>query len=229
MEELAKRWVPAAVYTEGPFSSPSIRVSSAVMKKITGLPAPDGVAATFPLPAPTPLVSRAPLLVLDRLANPGNVGTLLRTALALGWGGVFFLPGTVDPFHEQVVRASRGALFHLPWWEGTWEELHRLSGGRTAQREGETGGMVAYVADTEGTPLSDLVLRRECLLLLSNEGEGVSQEGAAWGQRITIPMTAGVESLNVAAAGAILMYLLVDKGGHKERFLGPFPPGRRGS
>ena len=123
------------------------------------------------------------------------MGTLIRTALALGWGGVYLLPGCVDPFHEKVIRASRGALFRFPWKEGGWEELKKMN-------------LKAYIADIKGRPLDEVHPEKEILLLLSNEAQGVSDEGGGFGERITIPMTGGAESLNVAASGAIMMYEL---------------------
>ncbi len=173
----------------------SENVSPEVMKKITGLVSPEGIAAEFPLPSPSIIENRAPLLVLDQINDPGNMGTLIRTALALGWEGVFFLPGCVDPFHEKVIRASRGALFRLPWKEGSWEELKSLP-------------LTPYVADTNGRSLHDVKPSKNTLLLLSNEAQGLSEEGKAYGERITIPMSGKMESLNVATSGAIMMYEL---------------------
>ena len=90
-----------------------IPVSHAVLKKITGLPSPEPIAAEFPLPHPSSLVGLAPILALDAIRDPGNLGTLIRTALALGWSGIYLLPTCVDFFHEKVIRASRGAAFRL--------------------------------------------------------------------------------------------------------------------
>lgn len=174
-------------------------VTPAVMKKITGLPSPEPIAAEFPLPQTQSLVGKAPLLVLDAIRDPGNLGTLIRTALALSWGGVFLLPTCVDPFHEKAIRASRAAPFRLPWQTGTWEELEEL---RTTNR------LNAYTADMEGSPLTAIQSDAQTLLLLSNEAQGVGRHAETFGQKITIPMCGEMESLNVAVAGAILMYHL---------------------
>lgn len=187
VREVSTHTKPLALYTEE-------NTSENVMKKITGLSSPEGVAAEFPLPKPSALQT-GPLLVLDRLSDPGNVGTLIRTAIALGWAGIYFMPGTVDPFHEKVVRASRAALFRFPWQLGSWEELKQLK-------------LEGYVADIGGTPLDQVAPKKEIALVLSNEGQGVSDEGQTFGERITIPMHGEMESLNVAISGAILMYAL---------------------
>jgi len=186
---------PKCIFTEKPYPLPHTLVSKSVMKKITALTSPEGIAAEFPLPHPSSLERKAPLLALERINDPGNMGTLIRTALALGWEGVFFLPGCVDPFHEKVIRSSRGALFHLPWKQGGWDELKKLN-------------LIPYTADIEGRSLSEVKPEKELLLLLSNEAQGISEEGKRFGQKITIPMSGKMESLNVAISGAIMMYVL---------------------
>ena len=186
---------PHQLYSVKPIQEPHVLVSEGVMKKITGLTNPEGIAAEFSLPEPSTLEGKAPILVLDQINDPGNMGTLIRTALALGWEGVFILPGSVDPFHEKVIRASRGALFRLPWREGSWEELKALK-------------LKGYTADIEGVPLREIVKEKRIALVMSNEAQGVSKEGRAFGEGITIPMRGEMESLNVAVSGTIMMYVL---------------------
>lgn len=174
-------------------------VSEAVLKKITELPSPEPLVAEFPLPPPSLLNNLYPLLVLDRVRDPGNLGTLVRTALALGWAGLFCLPTCVDLFNEKVIRASRGGLFRLPWHIGTWEALMHIK---------EKNHLTLYIADVEGRPLSSVHGSNKTLLLLSNEAQGVRDELKTFGEKVTIPMEGEMESLNVATAGAILMYQL---------------------
>jgi TrmH family RNA methyltransferase len=176
-----------------------ITVTGQVLKKITGLPTPEGIAAEVSLPLSSALQGRAPILVLDAIRDPGNLGTLLRTALALNWAGAFFLPSCVDYFSDKVIRSSRGALFKLPWREGNWEELENLK---------HQENLKAFVADLNGTPLTSQVPERKALLLLSNESKGTSTQAKQFGQKVTIPLTGDMESLNVAIAGGILMYYL---------------------
>jgi TrmH family RNA methyltransferase len=186
-------------------------VTPEILKKITNLPAPDGYAAVAPLPAPQSLLKRGRLLILDGLSDPGNLGTLLRTALALDWDGVCFTPGTVDPFNDKALRASKGALFSLPFSEQAVDPLPAH----------------IYLADLEGTPLSEAHIQRPLALILSNEGSGPSSWAKKIGQRICIPMHNGVDSLNVAASGAIFLYLLKNKNPTEKRrtiVKNTFPP-----
>lgn len=184
-----------------PSSLPSvtekIRIDEALLKKITALPSPEGIAAIFPMPAPSSLRGMTRVLVLDALFDPGNVGTLLRSALALGWEGVFFLRGTVDPFNDKVLRASKGALFRLPYQQGSWEDLDAYLSSEKWE---------LLVADLQGEKFEELLPLTPRALLLSHEARGCSNEALKRGRRVTIPMRGEMESLNVSAAGAILLY-----------------------
>jgi RNA methyltransferase, TrmH family len=110
----------------------------AVLKKIIGLETDDLVAAEVALPESSSLAGAKKIIVLERLSDPGNVGTILRTALALGWDGAFITPGTADPFNDKALRAARGAPLFLPLRFGTIEELK----------------MPLYIADVHGKNLS---------------------------------------------------------------------------
>jgi TrmH family RNA methyltransferase len=169
-------------------------VNKEILEKISGLPSTDGFAAVAPLPKPSRLEGCQRLLILDRLADPGNLGTLLRTALALGWDGVIFTPDTVDPFNDKALRASKGALFSLPFAFKTPDELVR------------DFKLQAYVADLDGAPLSKTQFQTPLALILSSEGTGPAPWAEKWARKIAIPMHNEVESLNVAASGAILLY-----------------------
>ncbi len=110
-----------------------LRVSEPVFAKITGLQSVQGIgaAAEVDLPHDAQLSSMAKgtlrrLLVLDGVQDPGNLGTLLRTALALGWQAVYLLEGCCDPFNDKAVRASRGASFRIPLTHGDWDGLQAL-------------------------------------------------------------------------------------------------------
>lgn len=166
-----------------------------ILKKITGLQTPEGVAAVVPLPAPADLKNCSPLLVLDKLSDPGNVGTLLRTALGLGWKGAFLTPGSADPFNEKAIRAAKGATFLLPLRSGAWEELSLQD-------------KTVFVADLHGQPLDKIAKKEKVVLILGNETHGPSAHAKKIGAPISIPMSPAMESLNVACAGAILMYAL---------------------
>ncbi len=173
--------------------SEQVIVTEAILKKLTGLQSPDGFAALIPLPKPQNLKSKKQILILDQIADPGNLGTLMRTALALGWEGVIFTPGTVDLFNDKALRAGKGAQFHLPYAHLNGEEIASLQ-------------LHLYMADLEGTPLEKASFHFPLGLILSSEGHGAREEMFDLTKKITIPMQSQVESLNVAATGAILLY-----------------------
>ncbi|MBA3239384.1 MAG: RNA methyltransferase [Parachlamydiaceae bacterium] len=174
-----------------------------ILKKISGMVHSEGVLAEFLMPAQSDLKTMSPLLVLDGINDPGNLGTLLRTALALGWQGVFIVGEGCDLYNEKTLRAARGAHFRLPLRQGSWPELKALA---------DRNHLMPLLADLEGASPQDLNMDNKILLILSNEARGPSNEAMEWCQRVTIPISGKMESLNVSAAGAILMYLLQQQG-----------------
>ena len=133
--------------------------------------------------------------MLDQIADPGNCGTLLRTAYALGWDGVVATPGTVDFFNDKALRAAKGAPFRLPYKLASPEEI-------------ASWNTTFYVATLEGEPLAQTSFTTPCALILGNEGKGPGRWAHSLGKKINIPMRQGAESLNVASAGAILLYTM---------------------
>jgi TrmH family RNA methyltransferase len=143
-------------------------------------------------------VSRKPaVLVLDGIQDPGNVGTLLRTAQGLGAAGVIALPGTVELANPKVVRGSMGALFSLPAVVATADEVLEWCKARKCQ---------LLIAAADGESLGKSPLPQPAAIVLGNEGAGVSPGLRAAGRAVAIPLAAGTESLNVAVAGGILLY-----------------------
>ncbi len=140
----------------------------------------------------------ASLLVFDRLADPGNLGTLTRTAHALGVGWCVALPGSVDPWSPKVVRASAGSAFHLPVSREPWPEVVSWL------REHE---FAIFCADPGGEPVAKGGSRRDRLaLVLGNEPSGLSDEVRAdCDMRVAVRLPGGMDSLNVATAGALLL------------------------
>jgi TrmH family RNA methyltransferase len=140
----------------------------------------------------------APGLVLDGVQDPGNVGTLLRTAFALGASGVILLRGTADPANPKVVRGAMGATFRLP---AVPLEEPELKAWATRER------VTLWAAAAEGTPLSRLTAPERLALVVGNEGAGVSPAVRALAQhQVAIPLVRGAESLNVAVAAGILLH-----------------------
>lgn len=140
------------------------------------------------------------LLVLDAVQDPGNVGTILRTAAALGAVATVTLPGTVDLWSAKVVRSGMGAHFRHPAFSSTWSELDAFR-ART--------GMKVFVADSGGEVASSTVVPQRVALVVGNEGAGLSPEARARADRtIGLRISPDVESLNVAVATGILLHSL---------------------
>ena len=175
------------------------KVTPEIMKKISGVVSPESLAAECLLPDSVDLSHKQTILVLDGVSDPGNLGTLLRTALSFGWDGAFILPSCCDPYNEKALRAAKGATFRLPLQFGTVDDLKTMRSHHV------------YIADAKGkvaSPFESLrtAFQKPMLLVLGNEANGVSPAVRALGQPIAIPMKGDTESLNVAVAGGILLY-----------------------
>jgi TrmH family RNA methyltransferase len=139
-------------------------------------------------------------LVLDAVQDPGNVGTILRTAAALGVVATIALPGTVDLWNAKVVRSGMGAHFRHPAFSCTWAELDAF--------RARTGAQV-FAADAAGEDVSSASRPQRVALVVGNEGAGVSSEARARADRtVALPLSPSADSLNVAVATGILLYLL---------------------
>jgi TrmH family RNA methyltransferase len=139
------------------------------------------------------------LLILDAVQDPGNVGTIIRTAAALGAQATVALPGTVDVWNAKVVRSAMGAHFHHPAFHTTWPSLRAFL---------EHESVPLWAADAAGAPAHRPAPSR-LALALGNEGGGLTPEVRAAAERlVSIPVTAAVESLNVAVAAGILLHEL---------------------
>ena len=174
-------------------------VTEAILHKISGMSSPEGIIAEIRMPSFVALDKAKHVLALDGISDPGNLGTLLRTALALGWEAVYFLPGSCDPFNEKALRAARGAHFKLALAKGTAEQLLQWT---------ETEEVQALVADVKGKSPTLLPPASRRLLIVGNEAHGASAIVRRFCQPVAIPMPGEMESLNVAVAGGILLYLL---------------------
>lgn len=140
------------------------------------------------------------LLIMDGIQDPGNAGTLIRAARAFGTHGVFVLDGTVDPFNPKVVRASAGAVAHVPILRGGWEVA------RSWLQERE---VPILVADPGGDDVRTFPPSRSWALVVGNEGAGPRTEILSHADGVVgVPMEEGVESLNAGVAGAILLFAL---------------------
>jgi RNA methyltransferase, TrmH family len=183
---------------------PVLRVSDAEFASSASTDTPQGVLAISDIPdnrLKSPGAT-ARYLLLDGLQDPGNVGTVIRSAAAFGVTGTVCLPGTVDVWNAKVVRSAMGSLFS--------HSVVSLS-MEAAQAFLSDHQVACWAADTEGVTLGTLVAAQPARLALvvSNEGAGLSPEAAELAtKRVSIPMAPGVESLNVAVATGILLYAL---------------------
>jgi TrmH family RNA methyltransferase len=146
---------------------------------------------------------RLALLILDRLADPGNLGTILRTALAADVEAVLLTPGCVDPFNSKVVRAAAGAHLRLPLArEQDWQAIAM----RVREHCGTPGRV--FLAEARASCLYyEQDLRQPFALIIGNEAHGPSEEARRLAtESIAIPLANGVESLNAAMAAGILLY-----------------------
>jgi RNA methyltransferase, TrmH family len=199
---LAAGWRPAHLLVRSDEPVPADwpeaqRVSAAVIERISAAVTPPGYVAAFPIPTPPALEPARGGLALAEVMDPGNAGTLLRTAAALGVQQVALIGG-VDPYAPKVVQASAGALALL--------RVHELpaSDGLTPFADAPLCALVA-----RGGEPPDHFRRGARWLVVGGEAHGIRDEWLArCAERLTLPMPGGTESLNAAVAGAIALYLL---------------------
>ncbi len=178
-------------------------VSEAVMKKIADTETPQGIIAVCRMqkqPLEQLLASGKLLLVLDRVGDPGNIGTMLRTADAAGVGGIILLKGTADIYAPKTVRSSMGSLFHVPVLSGVAEQEFIANAKKAGYQLLVTaldGADNLYQADLKG----------RLAFVMGNEAGGVSASLLQQAdKRVFIPMRGKAESLNVAMAAGIVMF-----------------------
>ncbi len=189
---------PAMIEADEVFLLPT-----AVFEGLSATETPQGIAALVAPPAMTPAAvfdHPAPLvLVLVALQDPGNVGTLIRSAEAFAATGVLLLPGTASPWNPKALRASAGSAFRVPL-------LSAAEDGALALLRSHRVATFAAVARAGVAP-SAARLDSPAALLIGNEGAGLPASLiAAADHRITLPMPGRVESLNAAIAGSLLLY-----------------------
>lgn len=171
-------------------------ISSELMKSISDTETSQGILAVLnlaQLPSPN---SPNFILIPDQVRDPGNLGTLIRSADAAGVDAVLIPPETTDPFAPKVVRAGMGAHFRLPILSMSWEDI-----------VGRLAGLQVYLADMDGRSCWETNLRQPLALVIGSESEGASESGRkVASQKISIPMAGKTESLNAAVAGSVLMF-----------------------
>lgn len=176
------------------------QVNDAVFQEITQTENPQGVAAVISMKE-IEWSGGSRVLMLDSIQDPGNLGTLIRTADAAGFDGVIVGQGTVDPFNDKVLRATQGSMFHVPIYVGDIAKW-------TAELK-QQGFAIWATALDEATSYQHLPPVTPVALMVGNEGAGVQKDYLEIAdERVHIPIYGEAESLNVAIASGILMYYL---------------------
>lgn len=173
-----------------------------LFKQLTHTDTPQGIGLLVPRPKDVDcsfLGDAKSVIVLDRVQDPGNVGTLIRLAAALDFSAVVLLQGTADPFDSKTLRSAMGATFQIPLVNGCeWADCDAWLRQRSIKR---------FAADLGGQTLDQVTFEEPFALVLGNEGNGIRAViREQCDERISIPLSKGVESLNVAIAGAIIAY-----------------------
>lgn len=183
------------------WAAETYEVDPHVLKAASHTESPPGALAVLALPVTPPLEAHLGGrfgVVLDTVSDPGNAGTMVRTALAVGAEFLVSTPASVDLWGPKAVRAGMGAHFTLPLYTGVdWEDLKRIL-SRTS--------FVAASVDGDHT-MYDFVWPERSALVVGSEAHGLSARSASCiDARVRIPMSSGVESLNASIAAGILMY-----------------------
>ena len=204
---MAPRWLEGLADVLEPSSAPCYVVSEALAEEVTGFHVHRGALASLerlPLPSVESVLAGArSILVLEDIVDHTNVGAIFRCGTALGFDAVLLAPRCADPLYRRSIKVGMGAVFSTPWtrlpdWYDALPSLSAL--GFTT---------VALTLAVDSTPIEEAVAGLDKVaLVLGSEGHGLS---ARWEQsadrRAIIPMSAGIDSLNVAAATAIACYV----------------------
>jgi len=184
-------------------------VTAPVMRALADTETPQGICAVAPLPE-LPLPAAPNLtLVLDGIRDPGNLGTILRTAWAAGVDAVLLAPETVDPFNPKVLRAGMGAQFNIPLASKTWDEIREYLSAVPRIYLAHAQGQMKYT-DADWTP--------PCALIVGGEVQGTSEAARALAtQTLAIPMPGHAESLNAAVAAGILLFEAIRRDSHPDQ------------
>lgn len=189
LEELSKE--PFKLYT----------ITEAMAKELSDTVSPQGAFAVVTMPETrAELKPQGRYLALDRLQDPGNLGTIIRTADAAGFDGIFLSRGTVDPYGEKVLRSTMGSIFSLPLM--AVEDLAVFLGEAANQ-----GYSIMATALNDSILYTEAPLADRVIIVIGNEAQGISDEVFEKAtHRITIPISGSAESLNAAVAAAIVIY-----------------------
>ena len=190
-----------------PAGSVVLTVSRSVLESLCESRTPQGVVAVVETPttAPPDAYPAGLVVALDGVQDPGNVGTILRTADAFGAAGILLSSSCADPYAPKTLRAAMGSTYHLPVWQGEPpEELARL----------QAQGFFSLCGDLRGDETLPALSERT-VLVIGSEGQGVSDAVASLCTRYRLPMRGNAESLNASIAAGILLYVVSGQMPHK--------------
>jgi RNA methyltransferase, TrmH family len=178
-----------------------VRLANDVFQSCVETQTPQGIAALLvpPVGSVADMLRGTPLLLIAvGLQDPGNLGTLVRSAEAFGATGVLTTPGTVSAWNQKAIRASAGSVFRVPIAAATPEAMETLE---------QQGVKLLAAMKDDATPIDEASLTGAVAFLIGNEGAGLSESWLAMAdERVTIPCPGEVESLNAAVAGSLLLY-----------------------
>jgi TrmH family RNA methyltransferase len=176
-------------------------VTKEIMKKITNLKNPEDLAAEVFLKPfnENSILKKNFLLILDEIKDPGNLGTLIRTALCLKWDAIIITKNSVDPYNDKALRSAKGATFKIPIFLKSKKDINNLIKKKKYN---------AYIADVKGEKVENISFTPPLTLILGSESKGIDKKMLKIAKRITIPINKKTNSLNVAISGGILMYLI---------------------
>jgi TrmH family RNA methyltransferase len=184
-----------------------VEVSDAVMKAMSDTVSPQGLISLCYKPESTfselSATGTSTFIYLHEIQDPGNAGTILRTADAMGISAIITSPDSVDMFSPKVVRSTAGSLWHIPVYEGV--AFDRV--------EKQFPGIQKFLLSSHArTSILDLTVPADCIAIFGNEARGVSAADlGADVTEVTIPMEGRAESLNLSAAASIVMFTLSSK------------------
>jgi len=207
---VAPAWLPRSVEL--------IELTDEIFSSVVDTQHPQGIAALLVPPTWSledavpvqPSATHPPLmLIAAALQDPGNLGTLIRSAEAFGATAVLTTPGTVSEWNQKALRASAGSVFRLPVIQVTPSDLADLkfSGLRLLAAVADAVASDSVPLAEKALPIAEANLTQPCALMIGNEGAGLSEDLLALADaRITIPTPGRIESLNAAIAGSLLLY-----------------------
>jgi TrmH family RNA methyltransferase len=179
-------------------------ISSRLLASISETENSQGILAVLADQLPRRVRELDFVLIADSIRDPGNLGTLLRSAEAAGADAVFLAPGTTDAFAPKVVRSAMGAHFRLPLYEVNWDEVRTQIGAYRWN---------VYLAVMDGASCWETDFHRPLALIIGGEAEGPTASARAIAaHRVGIPMDGRGESLNAAVAGSVLMFEVARQG-----------------